>query len=108
MFRAGEVAEWPIAPVSKTGLPARVAGVQIPPSPLNENLREIAGSFNLMTYVISSFTSEPRPTANIRFFGFRIRFCGYHSAKPAKLPAIQQQPLDPTPHLLGVPNTPSA
>lgn len=30
----GEVAEWLNAPVSKTGLPARVAGVRISPSPL--------------------------------------------------------------------------
>src|SRR5207248_2416274 len=29
----GEVAEWLNAPVSKTGLPARVAGVRISPSP---------------------------------------------------------------------------
>ena len=31
--RAGEVPEWPNGPVSKTGEPARVPGVQIPPSP---------------------------------------------------------------------------
>src|SRR5439155_15537100 len=30
---SGEVAEWLNAPVSKTGLPARVAGVRISPSP---------------------------------------------------------------------------
>src|SRR5262249_48136152 len=31
---SGEVAEWLNAPVSKTGRPARVAGVRISPSPL--------------------------------------------------------------------------
>ena len=31
--RRGEVAEWSIAPHSKCGVPARVPGVQIPPSP---------------------------------------------------------------------------
>ena len=31
----GEVAEWLNAPVSKTGRPARVAGVRISPSPLS-------------------------------------------------------------------------
>src|SRR5688500_10950626 len=34
----GEVAEWLNAPVSKTGLPARVAGVRISPSPLNTGM----------------------------------------------------------------------
>lgn len=32
--KPGEVTEWPIVPVSKTGEPARVPRVQIPPSPL--------------------------------------------------------------------------
>jgi hypothetical protein len=30
---AGEVAEWLMAPVLKTGIPERVSGVRIPPSP---------------------------------------------------------------------------
>ena len=30
---AGEVAEWLMAPVLKTGIPETVSGVQIPPSP---------------------------------------------------------------------------
>ncbi len=30
---AGEVAEWLMAPVLKTGVPERVPGVRIPPSP---------------------------------------------------------------------------
>src|SRR5689334_8611415 len=34
---SGEVAEWLNAPVSKTGLPARVAGVRISPSPYPPN-----------------------------------------------------------------------
>jgi hypothetical protein len=29
----GEVAEWLMAPVLKTGIPERVSGVRIPPSP---------------------------------------------------------------------------
>ena len=33
LWLPGEVAEWLNAPVSKTGLPARVAGVRISPSP---------------------------------------------------------------------------
>src|SRR5262249_8259296 len=32
--RPGEVAEWPNAPVLKTGMSARASGVRIPPSPL--------------------------------------------------------------------------
>jgi hypothetical protein len=31
--RRGEVAEWLMAPVLKTGIPERVSGVRIPPSP---------------------------------------------------------------------------
>jgi len=34
---SGEVAEWLNAPVSKTGLPERVAGVRISPSPLTHS-----------------------------------------------------------------------
>jgi hypothetical protein len=30
---SGEVAEWLMAPVLKTGIPERVSGVRIPPSP---------------------------------------------------------------------------
>ena len=33
MRERGEVAEWLMAPVLKTGIPERVSGVQIPPSP---------------------------------------------------------------------------
>src|ERR1700735_4120205 len=33
LFSAGEVAEWLMAPVLKTGVPERVPGVRIPPSP---------------------------------------------------------------------------
>jgi hypothetical protein len=32
-IEAGEVAEWLMAPVLKTGMPERVSGVRIPPSP---------------------------------------------------------------------------
>ena len=32
----GEVAEWPNAPVSKTGMPERASRVRISPSPLDE------------------------------------------------------------------------
>ena len=38
----GEVAEWLMAPVLKTGVPERVPGVRIPPSPpASQNCREI-------------------------------------------------------------------
>ena len=33
LYVAGEVAEWLMAPVLKTGIPERVSGVRIPPSP---------------------------------------------------------------------------
>jgi hypothetical protein len=33
MKQAGEVAEWLMAPVLKTGVPERAPGVRIPPSP---------------------------------------------------------------------------
>ncbi len=33
-YKSGEVTEWPNVPVSKTGVPARVPRVRIPPSPL--------------------------------------------------------------------------
>ena len=35
----GEVAEWPNAPVSKTGMPERASRVRISPSPLNRAQR---------------------------------------------------------------------
>src|SRR6476660_8857973 len=38
---SGEVAEWLNAPVSKTGLPARVAGVRISPSPYQERRKAL-------------------------------------------------------------------
>jgi hypothetical protein len=40
----GEVAEWLMAPVLKTGIPERVSGVRIPPSPpLSFKCRETQG-----------------------------------------------------------------
>ena len=33
IMNLGEVAEWLMAPVLKTGIPERVSGVRIPPSP---------------------------------------------------------------------------
>jgi hypothetical protein len=41
----GEVAEWLMAPVLKTGIPERVSGVRIPPSPPDSLVVKQLGAF---------------------------------------------------------------
>ncbi len=58
---AGEVAEWLMAPVLKTGIPERVSGVRIPHSPPRSlKGREIA--WNALEFARPHFQSGPPKT----------------------------------------------
>jgi hypothetical protein len=66
------VAEWLMAPVLKTGIPERVSGVRIPPSPPEScNPNHLASQFTVEGTAVESRFSVPKVSV-IRFFRVHV------------------------------------